>query len=797
MRVTRLMLSLLMVAVLNPISAQAAPSCLGKRATIVGTNGSDFIRPVSGAVISALGGSDRIMGRANNVTICGGGGSDVIEIAGRDILASGGRGGDRIVLESPQGDERSNIGMGGPGRDLLIGGKGGEILLGNGGADEIRGLGGDDAIKGGGGGDNLKGGRGADLILGSAGADVLRGSKGHDHLEGKSGDDILRGGRGNDLLVPGEGADAVYGNGGWDLVSYAVSKVGVEVDLQRGRAFGTADDRLFGLEGVEGSSKPDVISGTSGPDGLLGNRGNDTLLGREGDDFLSGDKGDDRLDGGPGEDLAYFRDSETRVIVDLEARTAEGEGSDVVVDIEHVDGSEFNDVLTGDSADNQLFGYGGYDHIEGGHGGDLLDGGDNNDTLDGGPGDDLLDGGPGFDFLDGGIGINTCINGEDVVNCDSAPTPTASPSPQPDGDLPTLSSSVAYQADPSHSGVLEGVGVEPPLTEVWSRNLGGPVSYPVVGSGMVFVTIGGVATYGVSPAHLQALNSDSGETVWTFKPKTSNSDVYAAYQDGTVFVQTIEGVLSALEAETGLVRWSADLPHGTRFTSPPVVHGETIYATADEHILYAVDASTGELQWTRRAKNGGRGSIALSSASVFVSSGCYGPSAFDRFSSALRWSKPDRCTGGIGLTPVYDAGRLYARTSEGQLIFDTADGSVAGSLPSRHHPVADEGSLYLIRDKTLEARSPSGEVRWTFSSHNGTSADVEAGPFLVDSHVYVAGSHGRIYVLRASDGAVVDYNENYIQPAAREHQTPISGFGAGEGMIFVPAGEGIRAYRGS
>ena len=58
--------------------------------------------------------------------------------------------------------------------------------------------------------------------------------------------------------------------------------------------------------------------------------------------------------------------------------------------IENVNGSAFNDSLTGDTGSNELFGLGGKDSLLGGSGDDILDGGTGNDSMTGGAGHDTF-----------------------------------------------------------------------------------------------------------------------------------------------------------------------------------------------------------------------------------------------------------------------------------------------------------------------------------------------------------------------------------------------------------------------
>jgi Ca2+-binding RTX toxin-like protein len=95
----------------TPVPAAAPPTCKGKPATIVGTNGNDTRKGTSGKdVIAGLGGKDKLSGLAGNDLICGG--------AGKDTL-NGGKGNDKLY-----GEAGKDTLKGGPGKDKLKGGAG-------------------------------------------------------------------------------------------------------------------------------------------------------------------------------------------------------------------------------------------------------------------------------------------------------------------------------------------------------------------------------------------------------------------------------------------------------------------------------------------------------------------------------------------------------------------------------------------------------------------------------------------------------------------------------------------------
>ena len=143
------------------------------------------------------------------------------------------------------------------------------------------------------------------------------------------------------------------------------------------------------------------------PDTINGFGGNDTLFGFGGDDTLDGGAEGDVINGGNGFDTVSYANASQGVNVDLRVNLG---GGDTLFSVEHVDGSEFGDVLIGDNngtIGNQLRGFAGADQLNGFAGQDLLDGGNGNDTVLGGAGEDTVTGGAGSDVMNGESGFDT------------------------------------------------------------------------------------------------------------------------------------------------------------------------------------------------------------------------------------------------------------------------------------------------------------------------------------------------------------------------------------------------------
>lgn len=146
----------------------------------------------------------------------------------------------------------------------------------------------------------------------------------------------------------------------------------------------------------------DTANGSAGNDIIMTYGGNDILNGNAGNDRLNGGAGNDTINGGTGLDWADYSTSTTAVTVNLGLATAQntglGSGLDTLIAIEGLQGSNFNDILTGNALANGL---------SGGIGNDTLNGGGGNDILHGDAGNDIIIGGAGRDGMTGGLGMDT------------------------------------------------------------------------------------------------------------------------------------------------------------------------------------------------------------------------------------------------------------------------------------------------------------------------------------------------------------------------------------------------------
>ena len=224
--------------------------------------------------------------------------------------------------------------------------------------------------------------RGTAFALGDTGAEAAK-SVGIDtftgvfRVRGSTFDDKLTGGSAGraygttwvEGFQPGAGDDTVDGKDGWDEVYYGDGSLsGLVVDKTVSAGPQVLNDGHGGQDSLSGI---EYIFGTEFADSFKGSLANEGLMNLT--EIFGGGKGNDTLDGGAGGyDEAAFATDPAGVVVNLALGTAtDGWGNtDTLISIEGVEGSRFNDSITGNAADNRLDGRDGDDTLDGGEGSD-------------------------------------------------------------------------------------------------------------------------------------------------------------------------------------------------------------------------------------------------------------------------------------------------------------------------------------------------------------------------------------------------------------------------------------------
>ena len=297
---------------------------------------------------------------------------------------SGSRYGDTIT-----GDAAGNALYGRDGNDLLSGGDGNDQLAGGAGNDVLDGGNGrdyadyrdsfsaDTATGAAGVKVNLATGTATDNwgntdtlvgiedVLGTNFADNITGNAGENQLQGYGGNDILDGGLGADTMIGGDGSDTYYVRDTGDLV----------LETNANAAVG-GTDTVYSYIGA-------YTLGANVENGRILSTGVANLTGNALDNILYAGTGDNVINGGDGIDTVSFYYGATGTVgitASLATGKASGSGTDTLVSIESLYGTNNADSFTGDAKANTLYTYAGNDTLDGGLGADTMVGGDGSDT---------------------------------------------------------------------------------------------------------------------------------------------------------------------------------------------------------------------------------------------------------------------------------------------------------------------------------------------------------------------------------------------------------------------------------
>jgi len=282
----------------------------------------------------------------------------------------------------------------------------------------------------------------ADTLLGRSGADLLLGQAGDDLLNGGSGADSLVGASGVDLADYSDSPSAVtvdFNSGsiaGGDAAGDSYSSI-------EGIVGSSFADRLTGGLGQDyffGGDGNDSLNGRGGIDRLFGGSGEDVFLysarasGRNSFDSFAGGSGQDvlRVSDDNTIDFTFARfssieeiefqaavDEDKEIVLSSRNFDADGELQEILIDGNAIDGTSERFVInlsSGNDLDLSAWSFEDFDSsvddrivVNGDAGNNMVTGSSQAETVFGGDGDDALGGGGGDDSLVGGSGTDTAI----------------------------------------------------------------------------------------------------------------------------------------------------------------------------------------------------------------------------------------------------------------------------------------------------------------------------------------------------------------------------------------------------
>lgn len=257
------------------------------------------------------------------------------------------------------------------------------------------------------------------------------------------------------------------------------------------------------------------------------------------------------------------------------------------------------------------------------------------------------------------------------------------------------------------------------------------------------------------------------------------SHLSPAWEGSSVYAADRNGLVKALDTDSGVEIWSVNLAEKTGFLSADIpamlsggltVSGEHVYVGTERGTLIALNANDGEIAWTANAGGEVLSRPEVSDGLVLVHTGNGLLQAFDTVSGEQRWSlnldTPSLSVRGESAPAVAmgaafvggDNGRVSAvMLGQGQIIWQQRISQTTGTTEiSRLNdvdmtPVVADGRVYAIayNGNLVAMDMRSGQILWKrdFGSVNELVLDGES--------LYVVDQDDNVYGLRAADGVTM------------------------------------------
>jgi len=271
---------------------------------------------------------------------------------------------------------------------------------------------------------------------------------------------------------------------------------------------------------------------------------------------------------------------------------------------------------------------------------------------------------------------------------------------------------------------------------------------------------------------VKALDPETGKELWS---KDLEEDVSARLSGGIlaaysqIYIGSENGTVTALDAETGELAWSVKV-EGEVLASP-VADNNLIIVNTSRGTLVALDQATGSQKWTISTEVPNL-TLRGDSQPVAVSGGVFWGTSGGRLAAAISargqliWQQPvgqpkgateiDRLVD-VDSSPVVIGSTLYTIGYNGQLIaIDLREGKPMWkrNYSSATDMATDGGRLFLVTDNdhlvAVDARS--GTELWT---NNKLENRLLTAPKIIDGYIVVGDSEGYLHWLDRDTGDFV------------------------------------------
>jgi outer membrane protein assembly factor BamB len=320
-----------------------------------------------------------------------------------------------------------------------------------------------------------------------------------------------------------------------------------------------------------------------------------------------------------------------------------------------------------------------------------------------------------------------------------------------------------YGYDGQRVRAVSGFGVKPPFRELWRFRAKALLEFPpAVAYGRLFVAN--------NPGVLYALDAGSGRVRWRYNarrctaasPAVAKRIVYETFLNRppcNAEGSDLDGQIVALDTSTGKVRWRRTI--GPSESSPLVARG-AVYVGDWRGKVYAINARTGRTLWTFSTDGKVKGGVAISGQRLYIGSYDGHVYALNALTGRLIWRASAQArlgpTGTFYATPAVAYDRVYIGSTDSKVYsFGASTGRLHWSYGTGGY-VYSSPAVWRLRvyigsvDGHLYCfDAATGRVRWRFEANGAISGS----PTVIDGVVYFASLRGRTYALNARTGKLL------------------------------------------
>jgi len=361
------------------------------------------------------------------------------------------------------------------------------------------------------------------------------------------------------------------------------------------------------------------------------------------------------------------------------------------------------------------------------------------------------------------------------------------PVPPPEEQLEIVWPLNGYDAERNRVGPF---ALKPPFRRIWTFKARQLVEYPpVVAYGRLYFTNNSGVMF--------AVNAKTGKRAWKLpigrcvaaSPAVADHTVYQVFLNrppcnSEATPARLEGEVIAFAAGFGWIRWRTKI--GPTESSPLVADGR-VFVGDWRGLVYALDARTGNVRWTFQGKGRIKGAVAKSGNRLYVGT-------YDGYLYALRattgkvlWrTRSQDRLGGRGQfysTPTVAYGRVYIGSTDGKVYsYGAASGKLRWSKRTGGYvygsPAVWRQTVYVgsYSDRFYALDAATGDIRWRFDAEDNISGSAT----VLNGVVYFSTFKERTYALDARTGkqlwtfedgkyggVVADHNRLYLVGHAR------------------------------